>query len=85
MQRAPSRVLQPGPNVCAQVFAKQGLYGMATQSDPWSQWDDVYYGGRSIEAASNIVFRYACTGVEGLQVGPGSVVVVAFVDHPPAG
>ena len=35
-----------------------GLYGLPTKQspDPWSRWEDAYYGGTKIEAASNIVF-----------------------------
>uniref|UniRef100_A0A7S1IYG6 Uncharacterized protein n=1 Tax=Eutreptiella gymnastica TaxID=73025 RepID=A0A7S1IYG6_9EUGL len=47
---------EPGPNGCAQSFRKKGLYGMATRSDPWSEWEDTYYAGKPIESASNIVF-----------------------------
>jgi hypothetical protein len=46
----------PGPNTCGAQYAARGLVGMPTWSDPWSRWNDHYYGGLRIGAASNIVF-----------------------------
>ncbi len=33
-----------------------GLAGYPTTSDPWSQWLDAYFGGKSLEGYSNIIF-----------------------------
>ena len=33
-----------------------GLAGYPAKSDPWSQWLDAYFGGRSLEGYSNIIF-----------------------------
>eukprot|EP00667_Euglena_gracilis_P006030 EG_transcript_6073 len=46
----------PGPNTCAAQYAALGLPGAPSWSDPWSLWDDAYYGGLQISSASNIVF-----------------------------
>eukprot|EP00050_Salpingoeca_kvevrii_P017699 m.67439 g.67439 ORF g.67439 m.67439 type:complete len:617 (-) comp7680_c0_seq1:23-1873(-) len=43
-------------NLCADAFAKRGLYGFPATSDPWARWMDAMYGGKNIAAHSNIVF-----------------------------
>jgi hypothetical protein len=46
---------------CGVGYAEEGLFGLRTHAadDPWSRWEDTYYGGTNIEAASNIVFSNA--------------------------
>jgi len=42
---------------CGQGYASEGLYGLPTgEGDPWSRWEDDYYGGLRLGGASNIVF-----------------------------
>ena len=38
------------------ALARAGLYGLPSEVDVWGKWEKDYYGGKHIEASSNIVF-----------------------------
>ena len=46
------------PGRCGSEYDSEGLFGLPTfgSSDPWSRWENAYYGGLRLHAASNIIF-----------------------------
>ena len=48
--------LGPVGTVGAGCAPPPGLAGYPKTSDPWSQWLDAYFGGKSLEGYSNIIF-----------------------------
>uniref|UniRef100_A0A7S2BG01 Uncharacterized protein n=1 Tax=Florenciella parvula TaxID=236787 RepID=A0A7S2BG01_9STRA len=49
-------VLGPNGELQAGCNAGAGLYGYPETSDPWAHWLDTFFGGKSMDSASNIIF-----------------------------